>query len=179
MDPVSPAATQGKLVDQPSAVMAVHDLYELHYLRLVRLAALLVGDAGRAEELVQDAFADLVARWRTIRDPGAAAAYLRTCVANGARSHLRHRAVVARQPASQPSAVDSAETEALVQIEHGRVLSLLASLPGRQREVLVLRYYGQLSEAEIADALGISRGAVKSHNSRGLHSLRSAMVANV
>jgi RNA polymerase sigma-70 factor (sigma-E family) len=178
MDSASPAAAQGQLVDQPSANTAVHDLYELHYVRLVRLAALLVGDAGRAEELVQDAFVDLVTRWITLRDPGAAAGYLRTCVANSARSHLRHRAVVNRQPASQPSAADSAETEALVQIEHGRVLSLLAELPGRQREVLVLRYYGQLSEAEIADALGISRGAVKSHNSRGLRSLRSAMEAN-
>ena len=178
MDSMSPAATQGQLVDQPSATTAVQHLYELHHVRLVRLAALLVGDAGRAEELVQDAFVDLVARWRTIRDPGAAAAYLRTCVANGARSHLRHRAVVDRQPVSRPSAVDSAETEALVRIEHGQVLCLLAELPGRQREVLVLRYYGQLSEAEIADALGISRGAVKSHNSRGLHALRSAMEAS-
>ena len=178
MDSVSPSATQGQFVNQPSAITAVRDLYERHYVRLVRLAVLLVGDAGRAEEIVQDAFVDLVARWRTIRDPGAAAAYLRTCVANGARSHLRHRAVVNRQPVSQPSEVNSAETEALVQIEHERVLSLLSELPGRQREVLILRYYGQLSEAEIADTLGISRGAVKSHNFRGLRSLRTAMEVN-
>ena len=179
MDSVSPAATQrGQFVNQPSAITAVRDLYERHYVRLVRLAVLLVGDVGRAEEIVQDAFVDLVARWRTIRDPGAAAAYLRTCVANGARSHLRHRAVVHRQPVSRPSQVNSAETEALVQIEHERVLSVLSELPGRQREVLVLRYYGQLSEAEIADTLGISRGAVKTHSSRGLHSLRTAMEVN-
>ena len=178
MDSVSPSAPQGQLVNQPSAITAVRDLYERHYVRLVRLAVLLVGDAGRAEEIVQDAFVDLVARWRTIRDPGAAAAYLRTCVANGARSYLRHRAVVNRQPVSQPSEVNSAETEALVHIEHDRVLSLLSELPGRQREVLILRYYGQLSEAEIADALGISRGAVKSHNFRGLRSLRTAIEVN-
>jgi RNA polymerase sigma-70 factor (sigma-E family) len=178
MDSVSPSATQGELVNQLSAITAVRDLYERQYVRLVRLAVLLVGDVGRAEEIVQDAFVDLVARWRTIRDPGAAASYLRTCVVNGARSHLRHRAVVNRQPVSQPSAVKSAETEALVQIEHERVLSVLSELPGRQREVLILRYYGQLSEAEIADTLGISRGAVKTHNSRGLRSLRTAMEVN-
>jgi RNA polymerase sigma-70 factor (sigma-E family) len=178
MDSVSPSTTQGQFVNQPSAITAVRDLYERHYVRLVRLAMLLVGDVGHAEEIVQDAFVDLVARWRTIRDPGAAASYLRTCVANGARSHLRHRAVVNRQPVSQPSAVNSAETEALVQIEHEQVLSVLSELPGRQREVLVLRYYGQLSEVEIADTLGISRGAVKTHISRGLRSLRTAMEVN-
>ena len=179
MDSVSPSATQpGQLVNQPPAITTVRDLYERHYVRLVRLAVLLIGDVGRAEEIVQDAFVDLVARWRTIRDPGAAASYLRTCVANGARSHLRHRAVVNRQPMSQPLPVNSAETEALVQIEHERVLSVLSELPGRQREVLLLRYYGQLSEAEIADTLGISRGAVKSHSSRGLRSLRTAMEVN-
>ena len=179
MDSASPSATQQQQVsNQPSAIAAVRDLYERDYVRLVRLAMLLIGDIGHAEEIVQDAFVDLVARWRTIRDPGAAASYLRTCVANGARSQLRHRAVVKRQPASQPSQADSAETEAFVQIEHERVLSLLSELPGRQREVLVLRYYGQLSEAEIADTLRISRGAVKSHSSRGLRSLRTAMELN-
>ena len=178
MDSMSRSATQGELANELSAITAVRELYEGHYVRLVRLAVLLVGDAGRAEEIVQDAFVDLVSRWRTIRDPGAAASYLRTCVANGARSHLRHRAVVNRQPVSKPSMMDSAETEALVQIEHERVLSLLSELPGRQREVLVLRYYGQLSEAEIADTLGISRGAVKSHTFRGLRSLRTAMEVN-
>ena len=178
MDSVSPSATQGQFVTQASVITTIHDLYERHYVRLVRLAVLLVGDVGRAEEIVQDAFVDLVARWRTIRDPGAAASYLRTSVANGARSHLRHRAVVNRQPVSKPPEVNSAETEALVQIEHERVLSVLSELPGRQREVLILRYYGQLSEAEIAEALGISRGAVKTHNSRGLRALRTAMEVN-
>ena len=178
MDSANVSATQGRFMNQPSASGAVRDLYERHYVRLVRLAVLLVGDVGRAEEIVQDAFVDLVARWRTIRDPGAAVSYLRTCVANGARSHLRHRAVVNRQPVNRPSQVNSAETDAMVQIEHERVLSELSELPGRQREVLILRYYGQLSEAEIADTLGISRGAVKTHSSRGLHSLRTAMEVN-
>ena len=178
MDSVSPSVTQPEQrVDQPSTISTVRDLYERHYVRLVRLAVLLVGDVGRAEEIVQDAFVDLVARWRTIRDPGAAVFYLRRCVANGARSHLRHRGVVKRHPIRQPPDMSSAETEAMVQIEHERVLSMLSQLPGRQREVLVLRYYGQLSEAEIADTLGISRGAVKSHSFRGLRSLLTAMEA--
>jgi RNA polymerase sigma-70 factor (sigma-E family) len=179
MDSVSPSVTQREQsANQTSAVGAVRDLYERHYRPLVRLAVLLVGDVGRAEEIVQDAFVHLVAQWRTIRDPGAATAYLRTCVTNGARSHLRHRAVVNRQPVSQPSQVNSAETDALVQLEHERVLSVLSELPGRQREVLILRYYGQLSEAEIADTLGISRGAVKTHNFRGLRSLRTTLEVN-
>jgi RNA polymerase sigma-70 factor (sigma-E family) len=178
MDSVSPSAIQGQSVNQLSAITAVRDLYERQYVRLVRLAVLLVGDVGRAEEIVQDAFVDLVERWRTIRNPGAAASYLRTCVANGARSYLRHRAVVNRQPVSQPPEVNSAETDALIQIEHERVLSVLAELPSRQREVLVLRYYGQLSESEIAHALGISRGAVKTHTSRGLRSLWTAIEVN-
>src|SRR6476660_9605188 len=122
MDSVSPSVTQPEQrVDQPSTISTVRDLYERHYLRLVRLAALLVGDVGRAEEIVQDAFVDLVARWQTIRDPGVAGSYLRTCVVNGTRSHLRHRAVVNRQPVSAPLPASSAEAEALVQIEHERV----------------------------------------------------------
>lgn len=176
MDAVShPSAHGGQQGAESPAVAAVRDLYEDHYVRLVRLAVLLIGDAGRAEEIVQDAFVDLVARWRSIRDTGAAASYLRTCVANASRSHLRHRAVVRRAALAQPSDESSAEAEALVHLEHERFLSALAGLPGRQREVLVLRYYGQLSEAEISDALGISRGAVKSHSFRGLRSLRAAM----
>ena len=82
MDPVSPSATpRGGSRTRLSTTTAVHDLYECHYVRLVRLAVLFVGDAGRAEEIVQDAFVDLVARWQTIRDPGTAASYLRVCVA--------------------------------------------------------------------------------------------------
>ena len=179
MDSVSlPAVEQGQAGDESAALVAVRDLYALHYVRLVRLAVLLIGDVGRAEEIVQDTFVDMVARWRTIRDRGAAVDYLRTCVANRARSHLRHRAVVDRQPVRPPSQVNSAETDALVHLEHERVLAVMAKLPRRQREVLVLRYYGQLSEAEIADTLGVSRGAVKTHCSRGLRSLRTAMEVN-
>lgn len=177
MDDLTPASAtqQATAADEPSAVAAVRQLYELHYVRLVRLAVLLLGDLGRAEEIVQDAFVDLMARWSRLRDRAAAASYLRTSVANGARSDLRRRQVIRRHPPDRPPDVDSAEARALVQVEHERIMAVLSVLPHRQREVLVLRYYGELSEAEIAETLGISRGAVKSHSSRGLRTLRTAM----
>jgi RNA polymerase sigma-70 factor (sigma-E family) len=168
--PLPPAAT--------TPVEAVRELYERHYGRLVRLATLLLGDVGRAEEIVQDAYVDLMARWSRIRDPAAALSYLRTSVANGARSDLRHLKVVRRHPMTRPADVASAEASALDLLEHERIMAAVSMLPVRQSQVLILRYYGQLSEAEIADALGISRGAVKSHSSRGLRALRTVMEVN-
>ena len=166
----------------PSAVTsppeAVHDLYERHYRRMVRLAAMLLGDVERAEEIVQDAFIDLMGRWQLIRDPAAAVSYLRTSVANGARSDLRHLRVIRRYPAEKPVDVDSAEAGALSNVEHERIMTAVSLLPLRQCQVLMLRYYGQLSEAEIAESLGISRGAVKSHSSRGLQALRTVLEVN-
>jgi DNA-directed RNA polymerase specialized sigma24 family protein len=82
-----------------SPVEAVHELYERHYRRLVRLATMLLGDMERAEEIVQDAFVDLMAGWARIRNPESAVSYLRTSVANGARSDLRHLRVIRRYPA--------------------------------------------------------------------------------
>ncbi len=158
-----------------SPVEAVHDLYESHYRRLVRLATMLLGDVGRAEEIVQDAFIDLMAHWAHIRDPAAAVSYLRISVANGARSDLRHLRVIRRNRTEKPADADSAETTALTHVERERVMSALSMLSSRQGQVLILRYYGQLSEAEIAESLGISRGAVKSHSSRGLHALRTVL----
>ena len=162
----------------PSAVHAVHDLYERHYAPLVRLATMLLGNPDRAEEIVQDAFVDLMARWERVRDPAAAVSYLRTSVANGSRSDLRHLRVVRRSPAERPLDAVSADVGALIQVEHERIMAAVALLPLRQGQVLILRYYGQLSEAEIAKSLGISRGAVKSHSSRGLHALRTVLEVN-
>ena len=99
-------------------------------------------------------------------------------VVNGARSALRHRGVVEpHAPAALPDGA-SAEHGAMVALEHAEVLTALRSLPVRQREVLVLRYYVDLAEADIADALGISRGAVKSHASRGMADLRTTLEAS-
>ena len=147
---------------------AVTALFRAHYASLVRLAVLLVDDDGSAEDLVQDAFARLHRRWSRLRDEDAAYGYLRTAVVNGSHSRLRRLRTSRRYvPPHSPDAA-SAEGSALERAEHEAVRAALRGLPARQREVLVLRYYESFSEAQIADTLGISRGAVKSHASRGL-----------
>lgn len=152
---------------------AVTALYTAHYRSLVRLSALLVHDAGTAEEIVQDAFVAMHGRWARLREPDKALAYLRQAVVNRSRSALRHRKVVERHSAGQ-ELLDSpsAEHTVMVGLRHDAVIAALRRLPTRQRETLVLRYYADLSEAEIAETMGISRGAVKSHASRGLAALR-------
>jgi RNA polymerase sigma-70 factor (sigma-E family) len=151
---------------------AVEELYAAHYRRLVRLAVLLVRDLETAEEVVQDAFVAMHGRWRSLREPDRALAYLRQAVVNRARSVLRHRGVEARHlPAPMPDR-PGADEDALTADRRRQVLEALRDLPDRQREVLALRYYLDLSEAQIAETLGISRGAVKSHASRGVHALR-------
>ena len=156
---------------------AVTQLYAVHYRSLVRLGALLLRDTAVAEEVVQDAFVAMHGAWRRLQDPDRALAYLRQSVVNGARSSLRRREVAIRH-APRPSPDEaSAEHGAMVALEHAEVLAALRTLPVRQREVLVLRYYVDLSEADIADALGISRGAVKSHASRGMAALRTTLEA--
>jgi RNA polymerase sigma-70 factor (sigma-E family) len=151
---------------------ALEELYAGHYTALVRLAVLLLRDQGLAEDVVQDSFVAVHRRWDRI-DPDKAPAYLRQTVVNRSRSALRHRAVTARhRPDPMPPAAAADDT--LLRAERrATVLDALATLPVRQREVLALRYYLDLSEAEIADTLGISRGAVKSHASRGAAALRA------
>jgi len=155
--------------------LSLDGLFAVHYLRLVRVAWLLVRDTGRAEELVQDAFVDLHRRWSRLRTPADAAGYLHVSVVNRSRSVLRHQKVVSSSPAERVDVEKSAEDEALRVFEREQVLDALARLPGRQREVLVLRYYAQLSEAETAHVLGIGRGSVKSHGSRGIRALRTVL----
>jgi RNA polymerase sigma-70 factor (sigma-E family) len=156
---------------------AVTHLYAAHYRSLVRLAALLLRDTAVAEEVVQDSFVAMHGAWHRLADPDRALAYLRQSVVNRSRSALRHRAVAARHAPSPAPDAASAEHAALVALEHAEVMAALRRLPQRQREVLVLRYYADLSEADIADAIGISRGAVKSHASRGMAALRADLEA--
>jgi RNA polymerase sigma-70 factor (sigma-E family) len=158
-----------------SASQAIPILYGSHYPHLVRLAVLLLGDPGRAEKIVQDAFVGLVQRWPRLRDQRAAVSYLRTSVANGACSALRHVVVVRRHPADPPSDQAGDESGAMAHVERERIMTALYMLPERQRQVLILRYYGQLSDAEIADTLGVSRRTVNSHSARGLASLRPVL----
>lgn len=157
------------------AETAVAETYAAHYRRLVRLSVLLVGDVETAEEVVQDAFVAMHGRWRSLREPDKAVAYLRQSVVNRSRSALRRRGVRARHLPEPPADAPGADLAALTAERRAQVLDSLARLPGRQREVLVLRYYLDLSEAEIAGTLGISRGAVKSHASRGAAALRDQL----
>jgi RNA polymerase sigma-70 factor (sigma-E family) len=157
---------------------ALEQLYAAHWRRLVRLGVLLLHDQGAAEEVVQDAYVAMHGRWRSLRDPDKALAYLRQTVVNRSRSALRHRGVVERYVARQSRALpvaDAADGSSLTADRRTAVLDALRALPTRQREVLALRYYLELSEAEIADALGISRGSVKAHASRGSAALRELL----
>jgi RNA polymerase sigma-70 factor (sigma-E family) len=151
---------------------AVDELYAAHYRRLVRLSVLLVRDVETAEEVVQDSFVAMHGRWRTLRDPDKALAYLRQTVVNRSRSVLRHRGVQARYTPPVVPDRQGVDEDALAAERRREVLDALRELPDRQREVLALRYYADLSEADIAETLGISRGAVKSHASRGVAALR-------
>jgi RNA polymerase sigma-70 factor (sigma-E family) len=153
----------------------VIEIYAGHYNQLVRLACLLVHDVQTAEEVVQDAFEAMHDAWRRLRDTEKALSYLRQTVVNRSRSVLRHRKVVDMHPPRPAPDEQSAEHAAMTLLERSAVTSALRSLPVRQREAIVLRYYGDLSEADIAKAMGISRGAVKSHTARAMSSLKSIL----
>lgn len=158
-----------------SADEALTAVYSAHYRSLVRLAALLLRDPGTAEELVQDAFVAMHSRWRRLRDPDKALAYVRTTVVNRCRSRQRHLAVVDKHTPRTLPDVPSAEVSAMRIVQADAVMAAIRCLPDKQRTVVVLRYYVDLSEAEIAETMGISKGAVKSHAARATKSLRLAL----
>jgi len=151
---------------------AVVALYRGHYAALVGTAVLLVGDVATAEDVVQDSFVAMYHAWWRLRDTSRALPYLRRAVMNRARSVLRQRAVADRQPDRPAPDVGSAEEDAL---ERSSVLAALDALSPRQRQVIVLRYYADLSEAQIAAALGVTTSSVKVHATRALDSLRAAL----
>jgi RNA polymerase sigma-70 factor (sigma-E family) len=158
--------------DRTSTVTA---LFEEHYVSLVRMARLLVDDRETAEDVVMEAFTSLYRRWTAVRDPGEGYRYLRSCVLNGARSQLRRRRLRRRHESGgsrQEAIGDCLETNGA---DHRAVTQLLGTLPYRQRQVLVLRYFVDLTEAQIAYELGVSPGSVKTHASRGLAALARAL----
>lgn len=163
--------------DQPPTVTA---LYHAHRLRMVRLAVLLVDDLATAEDVVQDAFTALYRRHgEHIAEVDNALGYLRTAVVNTSRSVLRRRRTARAWTPPAPADVPSAEAHVVLDEAHREVLAALGRLTPRRRQVLVLRYWADLSEAEIADTLGISRGAVKSNASRALDALERILEGRV
>jgi RNA polymerase sigma-70 factor (sigma-E family) len=175
-------ATAGFVADdtggQPGAAgvpAAVTELFRDHHLELVRLALVMVGDLATAEDVVQDAFERLHRGWRGLRQPSSGLAYVRSSVLNGCRS-VHRRAAVARKHAPQLAEPDSGGTDAASAADdRGEMTAALRTLPRRQREVLVLRYYLDLDVAEIAEVLRISPSAVRSTNTRGLAALARAL----
>jgi RNA polymerase sigma-70 factor (sigma-E family) len=151
---------------------ALADAHREHYRSLVRLASLLVDDVATCEEIVQDAFVSVFRSPARVRERDKLPAYLRSAVLNGARSHLRRRRVRDRvRPLRPVDDAASAETGALLADDQRAMLDALRSLPDRQRDVLVLRFYAGCSETEIANTLRISAGTVKTHTRRGLEAL--------
>ena len=154
-------------------------LHRAHYRSLVKLASFLIDDVGTCEELVQEAFVRVAARPTMVRDHERAAAYLRSAVLNGARSVLRRRdprprlrSVSATAAGPEPPDVAAGRHD-----DADAVLAALRSLPARQRDVLVLRYWLDLTESEIALTLDIGAGTVKTHAKRGLESLATRLEA--
>jgi RNA polymerase sigma-70 factor (sigma-E family) len=142
-------------------------LFVGHYAQLVRLAALLLGDAAAAEDVVQEAFIRVHGRSR-VDDP---LAYLRQTVVNLSRSDLRRR-IMARRHAPHPMPdVASAEEDACTSLARREVVVALRALPARQREAVVLRYWADLTEAQAGELMGVSIGSVKAYTSRGLAKL--------
>jgi RNA polymerase sigma-70 factor (sigma-E family) len=156
-------------VAAPPATEAVTALYQEHALGLIRLAVVMLGDRAAAEDAVQEAFCGLYRRWHSLSDPGKALSYVRSSVINSCRTVLRRRRRQIGPAGDRPG--ESAEAIALVSEEHRQVLTAIRSLPARQREALVLRFYLDLDEEEIAASMRISRGTVKSTTSRALAAL--------
>jgi RNA polymerase sigma-70 factor (sigma-E family) len=162
----------GGVLEISSSDELLTTLYTTHYRDLVRLAAFLTGDRDNAEEVVQDAYVKMHGSWRRVRELDKAEAYLRTTVVNLSRSRLRHRQVTQKHQPEPMGEAASAESFAMEHAQRELVLGALQALPRRQREAVVLRYYGDLSEAQTAAAMGCSVGAVKSHTSRAMTALR-------
>lgn len=155
----SPANVRGRV-----SAADLEALYRSDRERMVRLALLLVGCAADAEELVQESFVRIARARRPLENPHA---YLRTTVVNLSRSHLRRLRVRRRQPAMIPRLVENPDLD--------ETWGVVCRLPFRQRAVVVLRFYEDLPEAEIARLLGCGLGTVKSNLHHALATLRKEL----
>jgi RNA polymerase sigma-70 factor (sigma-E family) len=155
---------------------ALARLFELHYSAMLRLAVLLGADDP--ENVVAEAYYQLYRKWRRLRETEAAEAYLRSTVCNLARMRIRHLQVARKHVENPPDdIIASAESTALLHDDQRVLIAALRQLPARQREALVLRQWLGLKESEIAAAMGISCGSVKTHTARGIAALTQAMEA--
>ncbi|WAU81783.1 sigma-70 family RNA polymerase sigma factor [Streptomyces sp. Qhu-G9] len=155
---------------------ALAQLFEVHYSSMLRLAVLLGADDP--ENVVAEAYYQIYRKWRRLRDAGAAEAYLRSTVCNLTRMRIRHLQVARKHVEKPPTdVVASAESTALLHDDQRVLIDALQQLPARQREALVLRHWLGLKESEIAAAMGISGGSVKTHTARGIAALTQAMEA--
>jgi RNA polymerase sigma-70 factor (sigma-E family) len=176
VDSLADGSRPAARLDGLESAAGVEELCRAQWKPMVRLAYLLCGDREGAEDIVQDAFVALGRRWDGLRSADAAAAYLRTVVVNGTRSAMRRRMTARRllHPI-RDERVEAAESTAVRNDERRRVLDLIRALPRRQREVIVLRYWAGLSEAETATTLGVSAGTVKSAAARARKAIQTSM----
>ncbi len=153
---------------------ALARLFDCNHTPLLRLAVLL-GAENDAEDIVSEAFYELYRKWNRLRNPDAALGYLRSVVCNLVRMRVRRLQVVRKHSEVVIELAGSAETEVLLRDDQRALAEAIKLLPARQREALVLRYWLDLRESEIAQTMGISAGAVKSHTSRGMATLTRVM----
>ena len=152
------------------AAIAVGALYQATALGLIRLAYVILGYRQAAEDVVQEAFIGLFRRWDRLSNVEGAEYYVRVCVLNGCRSALRRRSVIGSQVLYELPA-PSAEVAVLGNEERAELIRAIDQLPRRQRETVVLRYYLDLPDDEIATLMGISPSTVRSTVHRALESV--------
>jgi RNA polymerase sigma factor (sigma-70 family) len=159
---------------EPDADEMITAIYRAQYRSLVRLAALLVGDAGAAEAAVQDSFVAVRGASRQLRDRDKALSYLRRSVVIRSRS-VRRRVTPGRNESGRAPQASGGGQGPIMQPGHSAVISALGALPPRQREALVLRFYLDLPEAQAASAMGISPDAVTRHTARAMAALSGVL----
>ncbi|MGW7361954.1 SigE family RNA polymerase sigma factor [Streptomyces sp. NPDC054841] len=182
-----PAARPGRIPSQRegaddtmaagTTVDHLTETYRAHYRSLLGLAALLLDDTASCEDVVQEAFIRVHSARNRVRDPEKTLAYLRQTVVNLSRSALRRRILGLKLLSKPMPDMASAEEGAYDQLERDALIKAMRGLQRRQREVLVLRYFADMTEAQVAETLGISLGSVKAYGSRGIAALRVAMGA--
>jgi RNA polymerase sigma-70 factor (sigma-E family) len=163
--------SKGKTRVTSSRQRAVEELFESHYDAMCRLAFVILGDSWLAEEIVMEALLRTYSGWGRVREPERADIYLRRAVINLCRSRIRRAILERRAPANE--AREQPQPDRLV--ERNEVLTAVRALPERQRACVVLRYYEDLSERQIAEILDCSVGTVKSQ----LHKARAHLARSL